>query len=877
MKTETGLLVSRVAPEGNSPRRANWIHLIVFASGFSGLSYEIVWTRSLAVALGHEIIAVLAVLAAFFTGLALGAFTLSGVLRRTKFPIWWYALLEVLIGLWALALILIIPSFNELIPRWIGEEPSGPAHWGIAFGAALLLLLPGTAAMGATLPALERVYGKLFGAGRHVGGLYAANTFGAVAGTILAAFLLVPALGYAQTLFACAVVNLVCAGGVIWLFLRAPDAPGARVTADEEDIHGSGRLLTTLFVTGLLGLSYEVLVIRVLSEVLEDTVFTFAVVLGIYLLGTAFGAFIYQRWWANKISNETQPLLLVMTSCAALGGLAALWLSDSSYEWISRLFTRSTVSALSGEVALAFTVFFLPTVAMGALFSHLAQHATAKIGLGHAVGVNTSGAALSPFLAGVVLLPAAGAKWALLLVSFGYLLLLPVWRWQTLRLAAVPMALGLGLALMPGLYFVRVPAGGELLDYRDGVMAAVAVVADESGTRYLKVNNHFTMGSTSSAFADHRQTHIPLLLHGPPRSALFLGIGTGMSLNAAQYHPALEVTGVDLVPETLKLMHYFGTAPAQNAWTTQPRLLPSDARRFVISSPRQFDVIIADLFHPSRDGAGSLYTREHFEAVKQRLAPGGLFCQWLPLFQMDLDTFKLIARTFAASFPHVQVHIPHYSLHQPIVGLIGSKMPHEFGPDWLLSNVHARKLQRQLVDLRLNSDLALFGGFIADKAALVEYVGAGPLNTDDRPLVTYRAPSFAYRQRQGHGERLVALVESLSRNRGTLLRAAATESDQAFEERLNAYWRARDAYLRAGLGVEPTDDLQTMLAEIREPLLDVVRISDDFMSAYQPLLSMAQALYETDPAQSRRLLTDLDRAAPARKEARRLLRERFDD
>lgn len=520
-------------------------------------------------------------------------------------------------------------------------------------------------------------------------------------------------------------------------------------------------------------------------------------------------------------------------------------------------------------------VFFLPTAAMGALFSHVAQLGTTKFGLGRAIGVNTLGGALAPLVAGVLLLPVTGAKLAILLVSLGYLVLLPTWRWQTLRFATIPIFIGFGLALMPPLSFIRVPVGGEVLDYRDGIIAAVAVVNDSSGTRYLKVNNHFTMGSTSSIFADHRQTHIPLLLHSAPRRALFLGVGIGMSLNAAQYHSELEVTGVELVPEALTMLHHFGTAPAQNKWTEAPRLLPSDARRFVVSSHSHFDVIVADLFHPSRDGAGSLYTREHFAAIAERLAPGGLFCQWLPLFQMDLETFKLIARTFVDRFPYVQAHLPHFSLRQPIVGLIGSKKPLKYGPDWLQNRVHSRILQRQLVALRLNSNFALFGGFIADRADLVSFIGDDELNTDDRPLVTFMAPDFAYRQEQGHGERLVALVEALSQDRGTLLPSANNSQQMVFAERLNAYWRARDAYLQAGLGVEPTDDLQTMIAKTREPLLAVIRLSDDFNPAYQPLLSMAQAMNSIDPVAAHQLLIDLDQAAPSRTEARRLLQELY--
>jgi spermidine synthase len=328
MSPEAVYSVSQPEAATSIRARSHWIHLIVFASGFSGLGYEMVWTRMLTVSLGHEIIAVLAVLAAFFAGLALGAFTLNNSLRRTRKPHQWYALLEAIIGLWAIVLVWLIPIFNELVPRWIGEQPSPLMHWSVAFGATLCLLLPGTAAMGATLPVLERLYVNLFGAGRHVGGVYAANTFGAVAGATLTTFLLAPTLGYTQSLWVCAAVNVCCAGAVLWLFHRAPLALGVAETrstcSTPKDNGRDNWLLIHLFLAGLLGLSYEVLVIRVLSQVLEDTIFTFALVLSIYLLGTACGAAVYQRWIANRASTETLPLLLVVAACASLSGLAAL-------------------------------------------------------------------------------------------------------------------------------------------------------------------------------------------------------------------------------------------------------------------------------------------------------------------------------------------------------------------------------------------------------------------------------------------------------------------------------------------------------------------------------------------------------------------------
>ena len=860
-----------------------WLYGTVFASGVAGLGYEMAWSRMLSVALGHEIVAVLAVLAAFFAGLALGALWLGDRVHASPQPGLWYVGLEVVIGCWAIALIWLIPWFNGVLPALVGEAPTPLWHWSLAFGATLVLLLPATAAMGATLPALERLCRQALGGARQVGGVYAANTIGAVAGTVTTVFLLVPWIGHAATLLVLALVNLACAVSVARLLQRlraaTPVVPASSARgAQHGDAAAPGapplsdqRLLVTLFVTGLLGLAYEVLVIRVLSQVLEDTVYTFAIVLAIYLLGTALGAAGYQwRFGRRAPSSGLLSALLVLVATACLVGTGILWLADGLYDGFIALTGISVATAVFAEVSLAVVVFLLPTVLMGALFSHLAQDAATRFGLGRALGVNMLGAMLAPVLAGILLLPAVGAQAALVGVSTAYLLLLPApgRRWLP---ALAPVGLAAALTVLPPLRFVSVPSGGAVIDHREGVMASVSVVEDAAGTRYLKVNNHFSMGSTSSRFADHRQTHIPLLLHPAPRNALFLGIGTGMTLNAAQYHPDLAVTAVDLVPETLDLMHRFGTDPRQNAWQRPPRLLASDARRFVVSTDERFDVVIADLFHPSRDGAGALYTREHFDAIGRRLAPGGAFWQWLPLFQMDLDTFALIAGTFAQSFPHVQIHLPHFSLHQPIVGLVGSFAPMAYRPDLLIERVRSRPLQRELVQLRLNADLALFGGYLGDRDTVTTLTVGGLLNTDDRTLVTFRAPSFAYRREAGHAQRLVDLVQATAPYRGTLLADPESTADRDFAKSLQAYWQARDAYLQAGIGMNPDDDLLTMLDKTREPLLDVLRISGDFTPAYGPLLAMAQSLATFDRPAAQRLLSDLERVVPERPDARRLL------
>src|SRR5690349_15291673 len=150
------------------------------ASGFAALGYQIVWTQQSALWLGHETVAVLAVVGAFFGGITVGALGLSARIEATERPARWYAGCELVIGLWGLALIFLMPGVSDALLRVIGPQPSLLRHGVVVFGATFALLLPATAAMGATLPAMERIVGGLRAEGAPIAMLYASNTFGAV-------------------------------------------------------------------------------------------------------------------------------------------------------------------------------------------------------------------------------------------------------------------------------------------------------------------------------------------------------------------------------------------------------------------------------------------------------------------------------------------------------------------------------------------------------------------------------------------------------------------------------------------------------------------------------------------------------------------------
>jgi spermidine synthase len=843
--------------------------LLMLASGFAGLGYQIVWTQQCALWLGHESAAVLAVVAAFFGGLAAGALTLGKRVASSPRPARWYAGCELAIGLWSLLLLSALPPFSTWALNLTGPQPTAAWQWSVAFFGTFLLLLPATAAMGATLPAMERMTAAMRGERRSIAGLYAANTLGAVAGVLAAAFWLVPQLGLARTAGISIALNLSCGVTSLVLFPAHGTSAPAPAAPDRRRARG---LMVRLAVTGLLGIGYEVLVVRVLSQVTEDTVYTFAMLLAVYLVGTAAGAAGYQRWCVRAGDRlNLDDVLPVALSAACLAGAASLWAAEQVKALAERALGSGVLAAIGAEAALALVAFGPATLVMGALFSHLSDRARGSgVSFGRALGVNTLGAAAAPAVFGVWAAPSFGPKLALLLICLGYLCVTARRAWSRPAFWA-PAGAATALALFaPPLAFIDVPAGGRVVSYRDGVMAAVSVVEDANGVAQLRINNRQQEGSSATFRFDARQAWLPLLLHPAPARALFLGLGTGVTAGSAAEDPKLQVDAVELLPAVIEASARFKLASAQAAADSRLHVIAADARRYVRASERRYDVIVSDNFHPARSGSGALYTVEHFQAVRRRLEPGGLFCQWLPLHQLDLESLRSVVQSFLTAYPHGGAVLANNSLETPVLGLVGRGDESRFDPAAIHDRLVRAPLPERLAGIGLEDELAVLGSFVAGPSGLRRLAGTAAANTDDRPVVAYRAPRLTYAPDSLPRDRLSALLRELS---GDLRAEAlvASTADHAWTRRLAAYWAARDRFIRAGRDVRPSPSVTEMLAQVRDPLLSVLRISPDFRPAYDPLLSMAAALARSDVSGARVLLTELTRLQPARSEAPRAL------
>jgi len=853
--------------DGAGDARREWASLILMtASGFAGLGYQIVWTQQCALWLGHEAAALLAVVAAFFGGLAIGAFALGARIAASARPARWYAGCELAIGLWSLLLLPAMRPLSGWVVGLMGVEPAPARQWAVAFAGTFLMLLPATAAMGATLPAMDRIRARLDDQNRTIAGLYAANTLGAVIGVLAAAFLLIPRIGLARTAGLCIALNLACAVAAVRLFRTAEGDPSQlRTTARGPASAGERGLLARLALTGLLGIGYEVLVVRVLGQVTEETVYTFALLLAVYLVGTAAGAAAYRRWFAGRGDRDLTDKLLCALAAACLAGTASLWTAERARVFALRALGGGFGAALTAEAALAVAAFGPPTLVMGALFSQLGDRARASgVGFGRALGVNTLGAAAAPALLGVLAVRAIGSKLTLLLICFGYVALTTRRAWSRPAVWA-PAAAAAALALFaPPLAFVDVPDGGHVVSYREGIVGAVSVVEDAAGVARLRIDNRQQEGSSATYRFDARQAWLPLLLHPSPARALFLGLGTGVTAGAAAQDPRLRVDAVELLPEVIEASAYF----QHDAGAPRPRVIAADARRYVRAAAERYDVIVSDNFHPARSGSAALYTVEHFAAVRGRLAAGGLFCQWLPLHQLDLDSLRSIVQSFLQAFPEGWATLASNSLETPVLGLVGRADEARFDAAAIRGRLAGAAPPARVASLGFEDDLAVLGGFVAGPEALRRFAGDAPANTDDRPIVAYLAPTITYAPDSSPRDRLLALLARVSIEPAQLI---APPPDPAWPRRLAAYWQARDRFITAGRDVRPSPRVQEMLAQVREPLLSVLRLSPDFRPAYDPLLTMATALARSDTVGARTLLTELTRLQPARDEATHLL------
>jgi spermidine synthase len=865
---------------------------LFFVSGAAGLVYESIWSRELHRIFGTSQFAIATVLAAFMTGLALGGALGGRLAPGVQRPLRTYAALEAMIGVFALGFPAILTAVE---PAYLGFfrafEPGVVAFGTFQFLVLGVVLLLPTAAMGATLPLLVRLVEDREG-GRAAGTLYAVNTAGAVVGTWLAGFYLLPDLGVWATTQATATVNLALAGIAFFVDLKGRvSVPVAAASAPTGSAGPDRRWLWVAGLAGFAALGLEVAWFRLLALILGASTYAFSVMLLAFLVGIAAGGEVGGPV-ADRLAARGRLYLGVFgaqLAVALLTWLVMWWWGDLPLTFVHLYYSLPPLAealdprhatAIAGQLLwpakclLAAALMAPPAFFMGATFPLLVRAARGRdlsAAVGRVYAANTVGALLGAFLAGFVLLPGLHIRGTVLLciavnvVAAAVAVLGAPERaraWRPLAVAGAvllltstvhprwdPMMMTTGIYkyvdnLDPGATEADIRRQMidryELLYYAEGLSSVVTVARNhQTGNVWLANNGKIDASSTTDMPTQLLVSHLPFLFTGDEaRSAVVIGLASGITLGAATLHPELErIDVVEIEPSIREATEFFRHVNHDALYDPRVRLIANDGRnQLLLTPPGTYDVIICEPSNPWLSGVSNLFTLEFFEMGRTRLAPGGVWAQWLQMYGMDGRDLKAVMRTFATAFPYAHTFA---TIEDADLVMIGSERPLQLDRATaaaLLTRTPA--LHDDFERVELHDEWSLLSTWLFSRDQMLGFsethrerivddlrpddVQLGPavpvpLNTDDNMLVEFSAPRNLHRE--------TSTTNFLELRGAQGVPVFATDGPDELVE-LGFAYRERDQLpralmaLKAALGVAPErDDIATLFADWQAELL----------------------------------------------------------
>jgi len=672
----------------------------------------------------------------------------------------------------------------------------------LRFAIALAVTLPAAVCFGATFPAVAAALlrdTRALGVGGSA--IYGANLLGAAAGTALAAFYLPDWLGVRAT-YALAVALSAAVGMAALLLARgeeallpaavlAEPAPAASAAADPRAAGwGSPRGLAALAtLSGVGSFSAQVLLVQAFAQVLNGSVYAFGAVLFTVLVTLAAGA-VSVALVERRALADPRTLLGGALALAALGFLAFPALLARATDGLAYFGSEGTWPGyLFGALATTFRTAALPLLAAGLVFpltfalaAHTgkprAQDASVGARLGQLVVANTLGSIAGALVAPFVFLPSGGTWSSFILLAGLYAVPAMAMPDTTAARRVVRDALFvLGfLAVLAFASPTSLPEAhlepGERLVSSESSAAGVVAVVERSDGRLLRVDNYSVLGGTREKIHEEREGHLALLLAPNAKRVAYVGSATGISAGATLAHPIRQLHLVEIMPGVARAARRFFADANRGVYEdARTTVVLDDARNYLRATHQQFDLVIADLFVPWRAGTGSLYTREHFEAVRQRLGPDGVFCQWLPLYQLTRPELETIVATFLDVFPHAALFRGDFYGGFPIASLVGFK-----GRIPSAQEVASAALRLSAAGERdrwVSDPEGIFALYVGPLAPLSPSLAQVPRNTDDRPRIEFAAARSQRGGVRGQSEPVVGLAFSRF---GDELRSAARQA-----------------------------------------------------------------------------------------------------
>jgi spermidine synthase len=756
-----------------------------FLSGAAGLIYQVAWGKALGLVFGHTAYALAAVLAVFMGGLAAGSAWLGRAGERSARPVSFYAWIEM--GVAATGAIS-LAGLSGVRVAYLAVYPFAATHGALLLGlrlvgAALVLFLP-TFLMGGTLPILVRGLTQSSAElGTQLAQLYWVNTAGAVAGTMVAGFVILPTLGLRLTVGIAVSLNLMAGVFALILSRRLPaviTGSSARTSAGtpaENPKHssaGNSRFFLICFaMVGATAMAYEIGWTRLLATQLGSSTYAFTLMLATFLIGIVLGSALFGVWSRRyRVSQMAFALTQTFTAIASFLFLILFsrWievlppiLQASQGSFHGLVFAQFVACALAILPAAVVFGFNFPVVTMLTAGQPAPDSVNASI-VGRAYAWNTLGAIIGAIATGFFLLPRLGSFHLLAATAFvnlalaallsildrprkifafaGNLVLLAAFAFIGFSNYAYDPAVAAFNTVMYWNHYDRplpltLREKARLMDvvyFADGLNATISVTQSDD---YISLR---TNGKVDASNHDINTQlllgHLGALSH-PPRRVLVIGFGGGMTASALARYPELErLDCVEIEPAVI------GAAPLlkqlNRGVLQDPRfhITFDDARNFLFTTHEQYDLIVSEPSNPWISGVATLFTREFYRAAQERLAPGGVFVQWVQAYSLYPDDLRMIFATFLSEFQ-------------------GATLWHGDAPDLILMSRSApaaemlRRTQAMFPIPSLHEDYerlgmeepaGLFGFYMLDDAGLRKISAGARLNTDDLTLLEYNAP-----------------------------------------------------------------------------------------------------------------------------------------
>ncbi|HYW44755.1 MAG TPA: fused MFS/spermidine synthase [Bryobacteraceae bacterium] len=676
------ILKTQAAPSlvgAAAPARYLPLLLVLFAgSGCSALIYEIVWYQLLQLVVGSTAVSLGFLLATFMGGLCIGSIALPRIMAaRRQHPLRVYAKVELGIALCGVLVLFGMPLLDGIYIAAVGHGL--PA---VIFRALLCAccLLPPTILMGASLPAAARWLETSPEGVSWMGLLYGSNTAGAVFGCVLAGFYLLREFDMATATFAAAAINVAVALGSFAIAGRTRGAPATSTESGGSGLAAAGYwpVYVTIAISGATALGAEVIWTRLLGLLLGATVYTFSIILAVFLvglgLGSGGGAFLSRAIQPRNALGYCQLLLIAAVAWTA-------WMLSTSLPYwpINSLLSSSPWYTFQIDVVRCLWAILPAALLWGASFPlALAAAATPDTDSARLVGgvyaANTAGAIVGALGFSMLLVPwigTQGCERVLILLSAAgavFVLAPAVGRARTMAGAAAltvalavggvlasqvsgapPMLIAYGRRIMTSLNRSKILYSGE------GRNASIAISRWDDGAVQFHVSGKVEASTEPYDMKLQRMLgHMPALFHPDPHSVLIVGFGAGVTAGTFVIHPGIQRIVIcemePLIPPTAT--RYFAKENYDVIHDPRVQIVYDDARHFVLTTREKFDIITSDPIHPWVKGSATLYSKEYFELVKEHLNPGGIVTQWVPLYESDAQTVKSELATFFDAFPY---------------------------------------------------------------------------------------------------------------------------------------------------------------------------------------------------------------------------------